>query len=105
MIRSKTIASVALGADPIDTGSRLELFVDDFLIDTMHGVRRRLQHPTPREIALDLDKPWEGNESIDDTVFRDGEIVRMYYRGRQVNYRRTVGWRWQPRLRFPSRLS
>ena len=78
--------SVALAADPIDIGSRLELFVDDFLIDTMHGARRRLQHPIPREIALDCDRPWEGNESIYVTVFRDGEIVRMYYRGRQVNY-------------------
>ena len=33
-------------AVPIDIGSRLELFVDDYLIDTLDGARRVLHNPT-----------------------------------------------------------
>ena len=70
------------GKPAIDIGSRLELFVDDFLIDEMSGgVGRRLHHPDPREVALTFDAPWEGPTSIYVTVFQDGDRVRCYYRG------------------------
>lgn len=36
----------AAAAVPIDIGSRLELFVDDYLIDTIDGARRVLHNPT-----------------------------------------------------------
>jgi len=39
-------------ADPIDVGSRLELFVDDYLIDSFSGAELTLHHPTAREVAL-----------------------------------------------------
>ena len=41
----------------------------------------KLHHPTPREVALTFDKPWEGNASGYSTVFKDGDVYRMYYRG------------------------
>ena len=62
-------------------GSHLELFVDDWLIEKMEGARLLLHHPTPREVALVCDKPWEGNTCAYFTVFQDGDIYRMYYRG------------------------
>jgi hypothetical protein len=62
-------------------GSRLELFVDDWLIERMGGVELRLHHPTPREVAIVFDKPWEGSTSAYVTVFQDGDLFRMYYRG------------------------
>ncbi len=65
----------------IDIGSRLELFVDDFLIEKMVGTNLLLHHPVPREVAIVFDKPWEGNTSGYVTVLQDGEIFRMYYRG------------------------
>ena len=65
----------------IDIGSRLELLVDDYLIEKMEGVRLVLNKPVPREIAVDHDRPWEGNTSFYHTVFRDGNAFRMYYRG------------------------
>lgn len=68
-------------AEPIDIGSRLELMVDDYLIERMTGAALTLHRPTPREVAIVFDKPWEGNTSAYHTVFRDGEIFRMYYRG------------------------
>lgn len=67
---------------PYEIGSRRELFVDDFLIDGQSGViERRLQHPVPQEIALKLDKPWEGETSAYFAMVQDGERVLMYYRG------------------------
>jgi len=74
--------SVALSAQPIDIGSRLELFVDDYLIDSMSGaVQLQLHRPTRREIVFETDAPWEGNASVFNSVFQDGDLYRMYYRG------------------------
>ncbi|MEZ6191034.1 MAG: hypothetical protein R3C45_07040 [Phycisphaerales bacterium] len=66
---------------PIHIGDRRELFVDRYLIDTMQGVELRLHHPNAREIAIDHDQAWEGNVCAYHTVFKDGDIYRMYYRG------------------------
>ncbi len=74
----------ALGQDPqatIDIGTRRELFVDDFLIERLEGeAEQRLHHPVPREIALVHDAPWEGTGSGYHSVFRDGDLYRMYYK-------------------------
>jgi hypothetical protein len=66
---------------PLDLGSSLELFVDDYLIDSMQGVRLQLQEPRPAGIVLKFDQPWEGTTSLYHTVFKDGDLYRMYYRG------------------------
>ena len=65
----------------IDIGWRRELFVDDFLIDSLRGAQLRLQHPTPREVVITYNAPNEGNTSYYVRVFKDGEQFRMYYRG------------------------
>jgi hypothetical protein len=77
--------SVARAADsPIPIGSRLELMVDDYLIESLEDhARRVLHHPVLQEIAIDFDAPWEGSGSNYPTVFRDGDLYRMYYRGAQ----------------------
>lgn len=64
-----------------EIGSRRELFVDDWLIEQMQGVSLALHSPTPREVALAFDAPWEGRWSAYVTVMRDGDRFRMYYRG------------------------
>ncbi len=66
---------------PLDLGSRLELFVDDYLIDTMDGVRLRLHTPLSAGKIITFDKAWEGTTSLYHTVFQDGDSYRMYYRG------------------------
>ena len=71
----------AVAAEPIDIGSRLELFVDDYLIDGLDGAEQVLHQPTPREVAIVHDAPWEGNICFYHTVFRDGDLYRMYHRG------------------------
>ena len=71
-----------VAAEPIDIGSRRELFVDQALIERLDGrAELRLHHPTPREVAITFEKPWEGNASGYPTVFQDGNVYRMYYRG------------------------
>ena len=38
--------------------SRLELFVDDWLIEEMNGVDLQMHPPIPQEIALEFNQPW-----------------------------------------------
>lgn len=71
-------------AGTIDVGARRELFVDDYLIGSLRDAQRQLHHPTPREIAIVHDAPWEGAGSGYHTVIRDGELLRMYYRGSKL---------------------
>lgn len=74
-------AAFAAAAEPtaIDIADRRELMVDDFLIDRRDGLELRLQSPVPREIVLIHDAPWEGTGCGYHTIFRDGDIIRMYY--------------------------
>ncbi|MFP6765232.1 MAG: hypothetical protein VB858_16510 [Planctomycetaceae bacterium] len=68
--------------DAVRIGSRLELLADEFLIQTMDGdVGHQIHQPEPHEVAIVTDKPWEGNTCAYYTVFQDGDIYRMYYRG------------------------
>jgi hypothetical protein len=77
----------ALAGEPINIDSRRELFVDDYLIERLSGrAQLRLHRPTPREVAIVMDRPWEGNGGGYVTVFQDGDRYRMYYRGSHVVY-------------------
>ncbi len=67
--------------DAFNIGSRLELFVDDTLIDTLKGAELRMHHPVAREAVLRFDLPWEGRYCGYVTVFKDDDHYRMYYRG------------------------
>jgi len=79
-----SIVSAAFAAEPIDISNRLELFVDDHLIAKMTGdVERKLMKPEPKEVILVTDSPWEGNTSGYYTLFQDGDLYRMIYRGWQ----------------------
>jgi hypothetical protein len=82
VLGAAVLAARCFGADAIDVGSRLEPFVDDYLIDAMRGdVALRLHKPVPQEVVLVTDKPWEGNTCAYYTIFQDGDLYRMYYRG------------------------
>ena len=76
---------VAVTANPLSlgpNGTQRELFVDGHMIEKMTGdVRQLLQQPEPKEVVLTTDAPWEGNTCAYYTIFRDGDLFRMYYRG------------------------
>lgn len=74
-------AVVAAGQEPIALGNRLELFVDDFLIESMDGTRLELHEPAARENVLAFDKPWEGKYCGYGTVMMTEGGYRLYYRG------------------------
>ncbi len=79
----------ALAGEPIALGTRRELFVDRFLIgETKGDLRLELQRPVPKEVVLVTDAPWEGNTCAYFTVFQDGDLYRMYYRGSHWDERR-----------------
>jgi hypothetical protein len=67
--------------DLVDIGSRRELFVDHHLIESMRGLALQMHRPTPSNVALACDRPWEGLHSGCGTVLFDGGRYLMYYRG------------------------
>lgn len=75
------LTTIAGAAGPLEVGSRRELFVDNRLVDQLAGgAELRLHRPTPREVALVHDAPWEGNATAYHSVFRDVDRYCMYYR-------------------------
>jgi len=77
--------TAAAEVSPMNIGSRLELFVDSGLIDTMTGADLRLHSPVPRETVLTFDQPWEGRHCGYVTIIKDGNLYRLYYRGLSVD--------------------
>src|SRR4051812_288355 len=80
-IISIIMLSPALAVAAIDVGSRVEMFIDEHLIERKQNAELRLNIPTKREVVLTMDQAGEGPTSAYFTVFRDGDIIRMYYRG------------------------
>lgn len=75
------ISAPVFAEEPLNIGNRLELFVDHYLIDTMQSATLRMHEPQPRETVLAFDKPWEGRYCGYVTIFEDGGLYRLYYRG------------------------
>lgn len=76
------LASTPVENRPVEIGARRELFVDDALIAKLTGkAELRLHHPVPREIVITHDAPWEGSACGYHSIFQDGAVYRMYYRG------------------------
>ena len=72
------LSSAAHGYDPIEIGSRCELLVDQHLIEQMDGVQLTLHRPVRREVVFRSDAAWEGNGSAYQSVFQDGDRIRLY---------------------------
>ena len=79
---SLCVSSITLAADTdaLDIGSRRQLFVGRDLIDSMDGVRQELHQPTPREIAIKAEHPWENRGVSYMVTFKDGGKFRAWYR-------------------------
>ncbi|MFA6111887.1 MAG: hypothetical protein WDA75_24260 [Candidatus Latescibacterota bacterium] len=61
-------------------GSRRELFVDEWLVEHLAGVRLKLHRPERREVAFTLDAPWEDNVAFPICVVPFDGGWRLYYR-------------------------
>lgn len=72
---------IAQGDEPIELGSRLELFVDNYLIEEMHGVELRLHQPVKVPRAK---SPLPEQHMV--TVIKDDAKYRAWYRGKDPGY-------------------
>ena len=81
---SLLLSTLLSAAEPIHIGSRLELMIDDHLIDSMSpSLRLQLHKPVRRNVALVTDEPWEGNACLYNSIFQDGNHYRMYFGSQQ----------------------
>ena len=67
--------------ETIHLGSNREIFIDDFLIESLKGVEIRLEKPRDEGIVHKFDKPWEGPFCGYSTVIKDKDKFYLYYRG------------------------
>lgn len=67
--------------DTLDVGSDLQLFCDDWLIQSMTGTRLIMHSPCPREVVFTFDAPWEAGIGSYATLIKDGRRYRLYYQG------------------------
>ncbi len=65
----------------VDIGSRLEMMVDEFLIDSKQNVSLQLQQPRAQEIVWQNEHPWEGPSCCYFRILTDETGIRLYYRG------------------------
>ena len=75
------LSACAQESQPLNLGTKRELFVDHYLIDKLDGVSMQMHHPRDEGPVLHYDKPWEGAFSMGSTIIKDGDIYRFYYRG------------------------
>src|SRR5690606_34074673 len=70
----------------IDVDTNIQLFIDNYVIENYsENLDFRMHNPIPVEIVINHNQPWEGNSSVYHSVFKDGDIYRMYYRGSQID--------------------
>lgn len=88
MFKRRTIFLAALSvaslvrAQSIDLGSRRELFVDHYLIDTLKSATLELHRPVDRGPVFKFDNPWEGRFCAYVTVLHpEPDKYQIYYRG------------------------
>jgi len=67
--------------EPLDLGSKRELFVDNYLIDKLDNLSLKLHEPVLRDVSFKFDQPWEGLHCGYVTMILDNGKYRAYYRG------------------------
>ena len=81
----RVLAQTVGGPQPVFAdeaiGRGAELFVDRRRVSSSSGITLRMHSPVPAGPAIRFDRPWEGSTSAYVTVFEDGGLYRMYYRG------------------------
>ena len=71
----------SMQGEVIDLGVRRELFIDDYLLESMGGARLELGGVRDEGAVFRFDESWEGPFAGYSTVIQDGERYLLYYRG------------------------
>ena len=64
----------------MNIGARRELFVDNFLIESLRDARLQIAHPERREVAYEADAPWEDSTFFALSAIQEKGVVRLYCR-------------------------
>ena len=64
----------------LDVSNQLQLFLDEWLIESLDNVRQVLHSPQPREVVIEADRPYEDGLMYDPVVIKEGARYRMWYR-------------------------
>ena len=75
------IYNLVSAAEPINIESKRELFIDDFLIESLDDAEIRLSIPKDEGLVHRFDKSWEGPFCGYSTVINDDGRYLIYYRG------------------------
>src|SRR4051812_9188931 len=75
------VAANETNAAPLNLGTRLEMFVDRFLIANMPGTGLTLPPPQPAGVVFPFNEDWDGACSSYATILSDQGVYRMYYVG------------------------
>lgn len=81
LLQTVGTAQTAGRDEMIDIGSRRELFIDHYLIETMSGVRLELNRPRNEGVVIRFDQPWEFPFAGCPAVIRDQDKYILIYRG------------------------
>ena len=81
---------LAMGAEPLEIGSDIQLLWDDSLIESRVNGSFKFHRPVPKEVAITTDASWEGNVSAYFTFLQDGNEYRAYYRGSHYDTQKKV---------------
>jgi hypothetical protein len=83
--------NITIQGSHINIGSRLELFVDNYIVEQLTGdADLKLHHPVPQEVAILHDDPWEGNNCHYHSIFKDRTLYKMYYRGVHIGTKEDI---------------
>lgn len=74
-------AKRVMAQPPVDIGSRRELFVDHFLVDSLDKTSLQMHRPCDEGSVFAFDKPWEGIFCAYVTIIHSGDKYQAYYRG------------------------
>ena len=83
---SNSAGGVTRGVFPVvppaalDVSDQLQLFLDEWLIESLDNVRQILHSPQPREVVIEADRPYEDGLMYDPVVIKEGARYRMWYR-------------------------
>ncbi len=75
----------------VEIGTRREVFVDRFLIDTLTHTDLCLHRPIDRGLVFSFDKPWEGPFSGYVTILHVSGRYQAYYRGSVTSEKKDTG--------------
>src|SRR5687767_714295 len=76
-----SLCAALFAADtPLRLANQRELFLDDAVLEQVHGLDVRLGTPAPAGVVMTFDEPWEGRFCTFVSILHDGKKYRMYYR-------------------------